>query len=120
MLVDRFCDDRRLAGRLRCIVGHGFRRERAEDIRDFVHPQATMERDGAQVVAVETTGELRQHGVLRVRRDALDDELVPRDPQRECRPSLEQMFGAAGDSDDRRLEGWVTLRIHRVLMQGDG
>ena len=103
----------RIAGAL------GIDRERAEHIGDFGDAETTMKRHRPEMMAMQATGELREDGIFRVGGNAFDHELLPRDPQREERSLLEQMFGAPRHARCRGGKRRVTLRIHRVLMEGD-
>ena len=94
-------------------------RERLEHIHDFAHPQPAVERDGAKVVAMQPSRELRQQRVLRIGRDALDDELLASHTQRQRRALFEQMFGSAGGGRGGGGERRVALRVHRVLVEGN-
>src|SRR5207237_10205281 len=71
----------------------GIGRECAEHFGDFGGPETTMKRHRAEMMAMQTTGELREDGIFRVGGDAFDHELLPREPQREQGSLLEQMCG---------------------------
>jgi len=93
--------------------------ERPECIGHFSLFHAAPERDGAQVVTMQPTGELPQDRMLGVCRHTLDHELVAGHAQRDGRSILEQQRRAPGQARGRRRERRVPLGIHRVLVQGD-
>ena len=97
-----------------------FHGERLQHVGDFGHTQAAVERHGAEMVAMQTTGELGKEGVLCIGGDAFDDELLARHAQRERRALLEKMLGTARHPSRRRRERRMSLRIHRVLVKRDG
>jgi len=98
----------------------GLHGQRLQHVGDLSHAQAAMERHGAQMVAMQSPGELGQQRVLRVRGNAFNDELLPRDPQRERGAIFEQTLRAPRHPPRRRSERGVSLRIHRVLVERDG
>ncbi len=94
--------------------------ENPQHIRYLGDAQPAVERDGAQVMAVQAAGELGEQRVFRICGDPFDHELVARDAQRERGAFFEQVLGPSGDAERRRLQRGVPLGIHRVLMEGDG
>jgi len=97
-----------------------FHGERLQHVGHFGHTHAAVERHGAEMVAMQTTGELGKEGVLCVGGDTFDDELLARHAQRERRAFLEQVLGTPGHPRRGGRERGVPLRIHRVLVQRDG
>src|SRR5206468_222840 len=93
--------------------------ERAQHGGYFGSSQPAMEGDRAQVVTVESAGELRQQGVLRISGNALDHELLPRNAQREGGSFLKELLGPSCHPRGGGGEQGVPLRVHGVLVEGD-
>ena len=74
----------------------------------------------AQLLAVESLGQLAQHRVGRVGRDALDQELLLGDSDGKDFTFPEQVCQAVQHRLERRGQQRVALRIGRVLVEGDG
>ncbi len=68
---------------------------------------------------MQPVGEILEDGVPGIGRDALDDQLIARDAQRQLAPLREQRFEPARDALGRRDERRVAAGIHRVLVEGD-
>src|SRR6185503_5271012 len=68
----------RLSGALR-VDGQG-----AEQFCDFVDAQTALERHCAEMMAMQPPREIGEQRMLGIGRDALDYELVARDPERQC------------------------------------
>ncbi len=109
----RWSQAERIAGALR------INRKCPENIGDFCSAETAMKRHRAQVMAMQATGELGEHRVLGIGRHAFDDQLLSCYSQRESRPLLEQTLCAASHPGRRGGERRVTLRVHRMLMEGD-
>ena len=94
--------------------------QRLQHVADFTDPEPALECDGAEVMAMQPTSELGKERILHIRRHAFDDELLPGNTEREGAPTFEKMLGAAGDTGRGRGKRGVPLRIHRVLVEGNG
>ena len=101
-------------------VAIGLTRQRAQRDADFGRLQAAQQAHGAEMMAMQPFGEPPQHGLLRVGRHALDDQLMPRDAERDQGAVAHQALGMPRDGLGRRSERGVPLRVHRVPVQRDG
>jgi hypothetical protein len=68
---------------------------------------------------MKALSELAKQGMVRIRRDALDDELPSRDADREGRAFTEQHPQFALDAADGGLQQRMPCRIDRRLVHGD-
>ena len=94
-------------------------RDRGEHVDQLVLAHASRELHGAQVMLVQPHGELAQHRVLVVGRHPFDDQLMPRDAERECFAFLHERVEPSLDLRRRVLEQRVSGRIDGVLVQSD-
>src|ERR1019366_245705 len=72
-----------------------------------------------EMVTVEALGEIPQDGVVLVRRDPFDDQLLASHAERYRGAVLQQRIDAPRDSGRRTLDKRMSRRIERVLVQAD-
>ena len=90
-----------------------------EKIRQLEPLDAALELDRAEVVAMESLGELLEQRVVRIGGDTLDDELAPRDAERQHRALGEEPPQGARHRVGGAFEQRVSGRIDRVLVHRD-
>ena len=92
----------------------------AEEVVDLLERDAALEAQRGDAVAVQPPGEVAEEGVPRVGRHAGDDQLVPRDADRQHLAGGEEGFEPVDEPLGGFLEMGVAQRVHRALVQHDG
>ena len=92
----------------------------AQEVVDLLERDAALEAQRGDAVAVEPPGEVAEEGVPRVGRHAGDDQLVPRDADRQRVAGGEEGFEPVDEPLGGFLEMGVAQRVHRALVQHDG
>ncbi len=95
---------------------NGHRRKR---VSHLVSGDALQELHCAQVMAVQARRQVAQHGVVLVRRNAFDDQLLTRHTQREGRALVQQGIETPGEPGGRSLQQRMPRRVYRVLVEPD-
>jgi hypothetical protein len=72
------------------------------------------------MVPVQSLGQLTQHRMFGVGGDALDDELIAGDAERQRGAVAQQARRSIDNRRCGRVERGVIARIHRVFVQRDG
>jgi hypothetical protein len=97
----------------------GLDRDRSHHVRHFSGRDAALENDGTDVLFMEFFCESAQHRMLRIRSNALDDELPARYANRHTGPVRQQCMQTLDYTFRRlflrRMAGWV----HQRAMQSD-
>src|SRR6188508_3415940 len=91
-----------------------FHRQGTERLFQFVYFKSSRQTDGPQVMPMQSLGQPTQDRLVRIRRDAVDDQLSSGDAEYERRSLVKQTSDAAGEASNRRGERRVAPRIHRM------
>ncbi len=78
-----------------------------------------METDSPEVVAVQPSGQLPQDGVVGIRGNPFDNQLIPCDAQREGPALLQQPIHAFRHTSRCRSQRRMIRRVHGVLVDCD-
>ena len=105
--------ERRLAARR-------IHRDCGERIGQLIRLDSLRELDRADVMLVEALGEPSQDGILGIGRDPFDDQLLPRDAERERCPRIEKNSEVVGEIVHGRTEEWVAGGVDGVLPECNG
>jgi hypothetical protein len=99
---------------------NGVDSERRQRIPKLLAPDSTNELHRPDVVRVQTCGKFLEHRVQRVGRDTFDDQLPPRDSDRQ-RVTIadEECSQSIGNSVYRSVQKRMAFGVYRVLVQRD-
>ena len=98
----------------------GFTRKGAQRMIEFLRLNSTSDAHGADVMAVESFGQSPEHGLIRVGRHAVDDQLAARNAEGDHPSVLEQPARPIDDRIDNGAKRRMSARVHRITMQRDG
>ena len=90
--------------------------DRGQDFGELLLLETAREAQCADLMAVQSRGEVAENRVLFVSRDSFDDELSSSDAEGERWRALEERREPPREAIDGRHQQWVRARIDRVLM----
>jgi hypothetical protein len=97
----------------------GFGGQNADRFAQLVRLDPSHDADRTQVMTMQFFCETPEDRVFGIGGNALDDDLSASHAERKRRTVFEQMPGPTQYSINRRSEGWVTVRVHRMPLERD-